>query len=80
MMLADYLKANNLSEAIFAEMIDTSQPTVHRLKHGNSWPGREVAERIFVATGGAVTPNDFMRKQAGETDGTTEGQQEQIQG
>lgn len=58
MTLETYLKANAIKEADFASLIGVEQSTVNRLKRG-SMPTREVMARIFEATGGEVTGNDF---------------------
>jgi transcriptional regulator with XRE-family HTH domain len=62
MTLDEYLaaeKPNGLTEAVFAARIGSSQPHVNRLRRGAN-PGFSLMERIKKATGGAVTPNDFL--------------------
>ena len=61
MLLADYLKANNLTLEQFGRRIDRSAATISRIARGlhkPDWPTMETIER---ATKGAVQPNDFKR-------------------
>lgn len=60
MKLASYLAANEISEADFAAKIGVARETVNKLKNGQLWLSSETAERILRATGGEVTPNDFL--------------------
>lgn len=64
MTLHEYLTvektAAGLTEAVFAKRIGISQAHVNRLRRGEGWPQKEVMERIRAATGGRVTPNDFL--------------------
>ncbi len=66
MKLADYLIANQLSEADFAGRAGISREMVNRLKNGQIWLSSETAERIFRATDGEVTPNDFLAARMGD--------------
>ena len=59
-MLNDYLTANEITEAEFAELIGRNQSSINRLRNGISRPDWETARRIAAATNGAVTPNDFL--------------------
>ena len=58
MKLRDYLIAERLTEAAFADLIGISQPSVNALCTG-SVPNPKTAAAIVTATGGLVTPNDF---------------------
>lgn len=60
MTLDQYLTATGISEATFGRLIDLSQPHVHRLRTGESWPSRDTALRIREVTSGAVSANDFL--------------------
>ena len=60
MKLAAYLSEHNISEADFAAQIGVARETVNKLKNGQLWLSSETAERIVRATGGSVTPNDFL--------------------
>lgn len=60
MKLGDYLREEGEAVSAFAERIGTSAETVRRYVNGTRWPERENAERIVAATGGKVTPNDFL--------------------
>ena len=66
MKLADYLTANQLSEAEFAGRAGISREMVNRLKNGQIWLSSETAERIYRATDGEVTPNDFLAARMGD--------------
>lgn len=59
-MLSDYLKHRGLSQAAFGQLIDEPQQAVQRYASGRYVPRREAMLKIFEATGGKVTPNDFF--------------------
>ena len=59
MKLAEYLKRNGLTHQDFGTKISVSQAAISRYVNGERFPDKEMQERIFVATGGDVTPNDF---------------------
>lgn len=59
MKLASYLETKNVSDSDFADAIGVSRQAVHRYKSGDRFPERPVLSRIFKATGGRVTANDF---------------------
>lgn len=67
MTLHDYLTANGLSEASFAERVGVSQAQIHRLRVGKTWPSRDLAIRIRDETGGQVTPDSFLPSSLGGT-------------
>lgn len=60
MQLAAYLKANELSDEDFGQRIGVTRQAVHRYKNGR-FPEKETLKLIVEATGGAVTPNDFLQ-------------------
>lgn len=60
MTLREYLADNGLTETDFAELIGVDQSTVHRLRTKGQVPSKPVMERIFDATKGEVTANDFF--------------------
>ena len=60
MKLAAYLTNHQISEADFAARVGITRETVNKLKNGQLWLSSETAERILRATGGEVTPNDFL--------------------
>lgn len=62
MKLSDYLAASGTTRAAFAEQVGVSQSLITQLCQDQVWPGRDVAARIVEATGGRVTPNDFLQK------------------
>ncbi len=59
MKLADYLTDNSLSDAAFARAIGVERQAVGRYKSGERFPERPILLKIFDATGGQVTANDF---------------------
>lgn len=64
MKLAEYLHEHGIKRTDFAKEIGVSQSYVTQLCQGIIWPGRGIAERIVIATNGAVTANDFMNGEA----------------
>ena len=60
MRLADWLTANDTSDAAFAAPIGVTRQTVARYKSGDRRPEGDVLERIVQVTDGRVTPNDFL--------------------
>lgn len=64
MQLADYLKANGISDEDFGQLIGVTRQAVHRYKTFARFPERPVLSLIFEVTEGAVTPNDFLPDQS----------------
>ncbi len=60
MKLADYLAQKKIRRSAFAEMVGVSPTIVTHWCSGQAWPSADTAERIYRATRGAVTPNDFL--------------------
>lgn len=60
MKLAVYLKTHEIQPSAFAAAIGTPASTVTRLLRGERSPGIELMAKIKAATGGEVTPNDFL--------------------
>lgn len=61
MKLDVWLKHNKIARSAFARQVGLSPASVTALCNDQSaWISRESAERIAAATGGAVTPNDFL--------------------
>ncbi|CAO4179026.1 helix-turn-helix domain-containing protein [Methylorubrum populi] len=60
MKLADYLSEAEIRPAAFAERIGVTRQTLWRYVSGDRRPEWDVLERIQAATGGHVTPNDFL--------------------
>ena len=58
MTLDQWLQANDVTESDFAKRISSSQASVNRYRKGRI-PEPKVMRRIFAATGGAVTADDF---------------------
>lgn len=60
MKLADYLSQTGLSQTAFADLIGATSVTVSRYVSGERRPSdEETYQRIYAATGGLVTANDF---------------------
>lgn len=61
MRLAEWRKAEGLSQEELAEMLGVTQPTISAVERWpvNSIPGRELMIAIYRVTNGIVTPNDF---------------------
>lgn len=61
MKLESWLRRTGTKRSAFAETVGLSPASITALcKDGTGWVSRETAERIARATGGAVTPNDFL--------------------
>ena len=65
MRLTDWLAEQERSPKTFAERIGTSEAAVRRYMCGSRIPIQGVMQRIFEATGGDVTPNDFYNLDKG---------------
>lgn len=59
MKLRTYLGIKGLSQRAFAKRLDVKPITVWRWCHGHRLPDRASMQRIFEATGGQVSANDF---------------------
>ena len=59
MKLVDWIRANGVRRAEFAETIELSQGMLSRICNGYQ-PSPAVMMRIAAATKGAVLPNDFF--------------------
>ena len=68
MRLREYLEKNGITQGDFAQKIGLAQPSVSKLTLGRSLPSLEVAYRVFVATGGAVTFPDWFSPPPAEAD------------
>ena len=60
MLLKDHLQATGETEAAFARRLGVAASTVHRIIEGERQASADLMQRIFVATDGAVQPNDFF--------------------
>jgi len=61
MKLDAWLQQNKIGRSAFARQVGLSPASVTALCNDQSaWISRESAERIAAATGGSVTPNDFL--------------------
>ncbi|WP_371348700.1 3,4-dihydroxy-2-butanone-4-phosphate synthase [Ancylobacter sp. IITR112] len=61
MKLADWLTTTGTTKSAFARAVGLSPASITALcKDQTAWISREAGARIAAATGGAVTPNDFL--------------------
>jgi phosphopantothenoylcysteine decarboxylase/phosphopantothenate--cysteine ligase len=60
MKLSLWLKKSSVPARDLAARVNTTEATISRLRNGRAQPSMELAQRIADATGGAVTPNDFL--------------------
>lgn len=70
MRLDTYLETKTVSDSDFADLIGVSRQAVHRYKTGERFPEKPVLTKIFEATNGEVTANDFAEM---ETPARSEG-------
>jgi len=62
MKLSEWLSRHEVKRSEFARRIGVSPGAVTQIcREDGAWPSRDTAERIFVETGGSVTPNDFFK-------------------
>lgn len=61
MKLDEYLKANKISGAEFAELIGVDAATVFRIRTGRVFPHRRTMQSIITATDGQVSANDLIQ-------------------
>lgn len=59
MTLKEYLRVKNCSANAFAALIGVTPESVRRYRRGVRQPRAEIVARIFRASGGAVTPQDW---------------------
>ena len=62
MKLKEYLREKDITAREFAELIGVDYSSVTRYCAGERRPQWPILERITVATGGAVTPTDFLSR------------------
>lgn len=60
MKLSDYLSEREIQRNDFARSVGVSPGWITSLCDGSKQPSLELAEKIALATGGAVMPNDFI--------------------
>jgi transcriptional regulator with XRE-family HTH domain len=60
MKLAEYLAANKISQAEFAQKVGVSQVAISRYADGQRMPRRKWLVKIRQMTGGLVTSEDFL--------------------
>jgi 3,4-dihydroxy 2-butanone 4-phosphate synthase / GTP cyclohydrolase II len=70
MKLDAWLRQKRVTRAEFARRIGVTPGAVTLIcREDGAWASRETAERIVAETGGAVTPNDFLKSAPGARDG-----------
>jgi transcriptional regulator with XRE-family HTH domain len=62
MKLKEYLREKDITAREFADLIGVDYSSVTRYCAGSRRPEWPILERITVATGGAVTPTDFLSR------------------
>lgn len=60
MKLKIYIAKNRLTQSEFAAKVGAEQSSVSEWLSGRKRPSWDMLERIAAATGGKVTPNDFL--------------------
>jgi transcriptional regulator with XRE-family HTH domain len=60
MKLADWLQQNDITGAALAVSAGLDPSTISRIISGERKPDWSTLDKIMAATGGAVTPNDFI--------------------
>jgi len=66
MRLSDWLKREEMSGAEFARRTGLSEGMVSLLCRDATWLSQKTAQTIRDATGGDVTPNDFLPIEAAQ--------------
>jgi transcriptional regulator with XRE-family HTH domain len=60
MTLLEYLDQENLTASEFGRKIGVSPAAMTRYMQGERFPNTAILWRILRASGGCVTPNDFL--------------------
>lgn len=60
MTLDAWIVSTRTPDNVFADKVGVSRVTLYRFKTGKRTPDQATMARIFEATGGSVTPNDFF--------------------
>lgn len=61
MKLADYLTTNAISRREFAAAVGITEAALCRYISGIRMPRPQIVRAIMTASGGIVTPNDFIQ-------------------
>lgn len=61
MELSRWIKRNNLCVAEFARRSEISRSAMHKYLYEGAKPGEKAMQRIYNATHGAVSANDFYK-------------------
>lgn len=59
MKLQEYLEFKKIKQAAFAKLVGVSAQNITRYARGQRIPDDQIMPLIFLATDGAVSPNDF---------------------
>lgn len=59
MKIAEYIKQNKISQVAFADLIGVSPQAINTFCNNQRIPRPDFMRKIYKATGGLVTPNDF---------------------
>lgn len=60
MTLKEYIKSKDMTNRAFADLADIEASLITRWVIGEVRPSQLNYEKIYEATGGQVTPNDFF--------------------
>ncbi len=66
MQLAEYLNDKGILYPEFAKMVETTPSHISNIVQGKKTPSKNLMEKIFNATDGAVRPDDFFPEITGE--------------
>lgn len=59
MTLRSWLHQERMRQSAFAKIIDVHPNTISRYVHGDRFPERQIIDRIYEATDGAVCANSW---------------------
>ena len=60
MLLQKYLTENKITAAEFAKTVGLTRQAVNNYINGRRFPKHDILKKILLATGGAVSANDFL--------------------
>jgi hypothetical protein len=60
MKLNDYLMHQGLDDLAFGAKVGRDRSTIFRIRTGTHKPSPDLMEKIALATGGQVQPNDYF--------------------
>lgn len=60
MKLADWIRSQGMTRIAFARQIGVAPSRITDLCEYGGWPSRATAQKIYHATGGVVTPTEWL--------------------